>query len=102
MVPAGVDMSDPKALATDLAPAQRRVPAGLPPAYIGTAEHDPLRDDGAAYAELLTAAGVPVVAEQRPTMVHGFVSLALGVPAATEAADRGLAALQGRAAPGVG
>ena len=34
--------------------------AGLPPAYIGTAEHDPLRDDGGKYAELLTAAGAPL------------------------------------------
>jgi len=89
-----VDMSDPKALSTDLAPANAESLAGLPPAYIGTAEHDPLRDDGAKYAELLTAAGIPVVLSNEPTMVHGFVSLALGAPAAAEAADRGLAALK--------
>jgi len=89
-----VDMSDPKALSTDLAPANAESLAGLPPAYIGTAEHDPLRDDGAKYAELLTAAGIPVVLSNEPTMVHGFVSLALGAPAAAEATDRGLAALK--------
>ena len=54
-----MDFSDPKALPTDLAPANADSLAGLPPAFIGTADHDPLRDDGAKYAELLTAAGFP-------------------------------------------
>jgi acetyl esterase/lipase len=35
-----------------------RRPVRLPPAFIGT-EYDPIRDDGARYAELLSAAGVP-------------------------------------------
>lgn len=90
----GLDLSDPKALPTDVAPANADSLAGLPPAYIGTAEHDPLRDDGGKYAELLAAAGVSVVLSNEPTMVHGFVSLALGAPAAAEATDRGLAALK--------
>ncbi|WP_319454074.1 MULTISPECIES: alpha/beta hydrolase [unclassified Mycobacterium] len=89
-----VDMSDSTTLPTDLAPGNAESLAGLPPAYIGTAEHDPLRDDGGKYAELLAAAGVSVVLSNEPTMAHGFISLALAVPAAAEATDRGLAALK--------
>jgi acetyl esterase/lipase len=90
----GMDFGDPKALPTDLAPANAESLAGLPPAYIGTAEHDPLRDDGGRYAELLSAAGVPVERRNEPTMVHGYASLALASPAAAEATNRGLAALR--------
>jgi len=90
----GVDMSDPKALSTDLAPANAATLAGLAPAFIGTAEHDPLRDDGGKYAEMLSAAGVPVQFSNEPTMVHGYVSLAMASPAAAEATERGLAALK--------
>ena len=90
----GMDLSDASALSTDLAPANAESLEGVAPAYIGTAEHDPLRDDGAAYAKLLAAAGVPVELSNEPTMVHGFVSLALASPVATEATDRGLAALK--------
>jgi acetyl esterase len=90
----GMDMSDAKALPTDLAPANAATLAGLAPAFIGTAEHDPLRDDGGKYAEMLAAAGVPVQLSNEPTMVHGYVSLALASPAATEATERGLAALK--------
>jgi acetyl esterase/lipase len=90
----GLDLSDATTLPTDLAPANATSLAGLAPAFIGTAEHDPLRDDGGRYAELLSAAGVPVQHSNEPTMVHGYVSLALASPAAAEAADRGLAALK--------
>ncbi|HYB39943.1 MAG TPA: alpha/beta hydrolase [Mycobacterium sp.] len=90
----GVDISDSTTLPITLAPANAADPSGLPPAYIGTAEHDPLRDDGARYAELLTAAGVPAELRNEPTMVHGYVSFALVVPTAAEAMNRGLAALK--------
>jgi len=90
----GLDISDPKALPATLSPANAADLSGLPPAFIGTAGHDPLHDDGAQYAEQLTAAGVPVELSNEPTMVHGYVSFALVIPAAAEAADRGLAALK--------
>ncbi|OBJ10621.1 alpha/beta hydrolase [Mycobacterium colombiense] len=88
-----LDLTDPKALPTTMAPANAADLSGLAPAYIGTAEHDPLRDDGARYAELLGAAGVPVELSNEPTLVHGFVSFALAIPAAAEATERGLTAL---------
>lgn len=88
-----LDVSDHTTLPVNLAPGNGEL-AGLPPAFIGTAHHDPLRDDGALYAELLSAAGVPVELVNEPNMVHGYVSFGLVVPAAAEATNRGLAALK--------
>jgi acetyl esterase len=47
--------------------------AGLPAARIAVAEHDPLRDDGLAYAAALQAAGVAVEILHFETMTHGFL-----------------------------
>jgi acetyl esterase len=49
--------------------------AGLPPAYVVTAEHDPLRDEGFAYVERLTAAGVPVNHRHYGSQIHGFYTM---------------------------
>ena len=67
--------------------------SGLPPAHVATAGHDPLRDEGAGYAEALAAAGVTVGYDNFATMIHGFVGFADVVPAAGEARDRIAAAL---------
>ena len=93
-LPPEIDISDPAKLPPRLAPANTADLSGLPPAFIGTAEHDPLHDDGVRYAELLSAAGVPVELYNASALVHGFVSFALLVPAATEATNRGVAALK--------
>jgi acetyl esterase len=90
----GIDVSEPAKLPPTLAPANTADLSGLAPAYIGTAEHDPLRDDGARYAELLGAAGVPTELHNEGTLIHGFVNFALMIPAAAEATNRGLAALK--------
>jgi len=90
----GVDVTDHTALPATMAPANAADLSGLAPAYIGTAEHDPLRDEGAHYAELLNAAGVPAELSNESTLVHGYVSFALLIPAAAEATNRGLAALK--------
>lgn len=86
-----VDLTNPPAT---LLPARAESLADLPPAYIATAGHDPLRDDGARYAELLRAAGVPVELHVAETLVHGYLGYVGVVPAATEASERALAALR--------
>jgi acetyl esterase len=85
---------------TGLAPGRAANLTGLPPAYVAVAGHDPLRDDGIRYAELLTAAGVPVTLDNAETLVHGYLGYAGVVPAATEAMARGLAALRAALHPG--
>lgn len=68
--------------------------AGLPPALIQTAQHDPLRDQGRAYAAALQAAGVPVQLTNYPDAVHGYISIPTVVPCARTALADAVAALR--------
>jgi acetyl esterase/lipase len=73
--------ADPRvspALAADL--------SRLPPAIVHTAEFDPFRDEGEAYAAHLSAAGIAATTLRHPGMIHYFYAMARAIPDATEAA----------------
>ena len=61
---------------------------GLPPALIITAECDPLRDEGEAYAKRLIDAGVSTTCTRYAGMIHPFFSLSGAIPQAFEAIDQ--------------
>jgi len=67
---------------------------GLPPATVVTAGHDPLRDEGRAYAASLSADGTAVTHEHYPSMAHGFLSLTDDVDRADDAMGDVAAALR--------
>ncbi|MEO9324237.1 alpha/beta hydrolase [Nocardioides sp. C4-1] len=75
----GADLADPRhsPLLGDV--------AGVAPALVVTAEFDPLRDEGEAYAERLRDAGVAVETVRYDGLVHGFIDMGPMSPAAAAA-----------------
>lgn len=64
--------------------------SGTAPAYVMTVGFDVLRDEGRAYANKLTQAGVPVVEKHFPGQIHAFLTMPNVLPTAYEAiADLG-------------
>jgi acetyl esterase len=57
----------------------------LPPALVLLAAHDPIRDEGFAYAEALQEAGTPCTLVEYHGLAHGFISMAGALPAARAA-----------------
>jgi acetyl esterase/lipase len=76
------DVMDPR-----VSPLRALDLAGLPPAAIHTAEFDPLRDEGAAYAGRLADAGVAVSHTCHLGLIHHFYGLATVIPSAATAMD---------------
>ena len=61
--------------------------SGLPPAIVLTAGHDPLRDEGQAYAKRLEEAGVPVTFKNFPRQMHGFFTILRVLPGSASGLD---------------
>ena len=73
-------------------PIQAESLAGLPPAMVITAECDPIRDQGEAYAQRLRESGVPVSVKRYEGAIHAFFNLGGVVDSGKQAiADAGAA-----------
>ena len=68
--------------------------SGLPPALVITAEYDPLRDEGEAFGQKLSAAGVATVCTRYDGMIHGFFGMSAAVDKAKEAVDQAATCLR--------
>jgi acetyl esterase len=67
--------------------------AGLPPAFVLTAQYDPLRDQGMAYADALHGAGNVVAMTMYEGLFHGFFSMFDLIDAGKAAFDDAIAAV---------
>ena len=68
-------LANPQDADDPLASILRADLTGFPPTTVATAEFDPLRSEGEAFADRVRDAGVPVVARRYLGMLHGFAGL---------------------------
>lgn len=68
--------------------------SGLAPALVMVGSYDVLRDDGVAYANALSEAGVPTVLVEYKGLSHGFINMASFLAAGRLALDQASAALR--------
>lgn len=73
-----------------LCPIKATSHAGLPPALVITAEFDPLRDEGNAYAKTLADAGVAVEHRCYDGAIHGFYTFFGALSLGREAVDQAI------------
>jgi acetyl esterase len=71
-----------------ISPLRTQDVSSLPPAYIHTAEFDPMRDEGRAYADRLAASGVTASYTCHPGMIHLFYAMTRVIPYALPAIQR--------------
>jgi acetyl esterase len=83
------DFDDPR-----FSPLRAADLSGVPPAVVISAEYDPLRDQGEAFAQRLQAAGVPTTAVRVDGVVHGFFGLHDFMPPARDAWDLSVSAFR--------
>lgn len=88
-LPKGADTRDPR-----ISPLAASSLAGLPPAYLMTAECDPLHDEGLQYADKLRGAGIAVEVADHAGLVHDFIYLQGMLPQAAQAMKEAAAAVK--------
>ena len=82
-LPDRADAADP-----EVSPLRAPDVSAAAPALVVTAEYDPLRDEGEAYAAKLRDAGVDVEHRRAAGMLHGFLRMPGVIEAANDAIDR--------------